>query len=272
MSNDTELIKSLLLTPSTQFVVTDKIRNRRFTPETTGFISTSNIRSGGSDNLIAESSCVLLKVGKKGKSRLETNIFYFPVFLFDNKEFKKYVNFKDMVENYDNRLVHADVVKGSGNLMDLPSLDFIGWTMSTVCYLTNIHNRYNSPGNRKVWPKNNKHVLNYAHGDNLRSFFRNDPNDLLKRFSDNDYRMEIITQLRQFEVLMKSFILAENSSLAHKMTRAVRFIESLNKKKKFISGKRITETKDFYTGIENGLKAWENALIQQLRDKNKNKG
>lgn len=273
MSND-DYFESSLVPPVSKFVVTDHITNKKYTPGTTGYIATAEPRSGtgGIDDLFTNIQCVIIRVGKKGKKRIESNSLLLPTFFFFEDNFKNQIDFGRKVKEYNGALVHAErIEEDSNSVLDLDSLDFLGWVLAYAQHLTHTHNKYNSPGVRKIWPKSKRHILNMSQSHTIEAMFADNSKKILDLYKNIDLRMEIVDQIRSFEVLTRTYMLNEFYNMACGIFRSIGIIDSMNNNKKFAVKKKISNTKDFYKNVRDNLKMWNTALSSQTSMKNKNK-
>lgn len=181
-----ELLQSNILDTGSMFMISEKIKNPGYLSGTIGFVASSFILDDSYQNVVNMHS-VLIRKGKTGKERLEFCKLRTPIFTFDAENFAKIL---PSVENRKN-FVYIDEQKGQPtNLLDVHSLNFIGWAVAMSSKLKLM----SSKCNHSKWPSQNKNPINKI--IKLPDYFSEDPEKNLEYFGDLGFRSSFLQEAR----------------------------------------------------------------------------
>lgn len=180
---------SRLLGPGAKIKISSKIKNRVHPPNSLMFIDTSSGSFKENPN-IAILNGVLIRKGRRGKPRLEdatisTNIFSIEreVKGLKSEEYKGYP-FTDIIP----------LRGGSKNVLDMDSMDFLGWATAYYAYLTTV---YRNGGITKRWPQRENNPVNLI--GKAKMLFNQDPALALDKFANENFRLNLVNGFRKME-------------------------------------------------------------------------
>ena len=193
----TEVIENNMLRPGSKFTVIDGVTDSTFGPGTTGFVAYVKGFDQDYQNVVFL-ECVISKRGKTGKSRMDTAQISVPIFNVDDKKFSEMM--PDEKRRY---YVYIKPEPVPGSLMEVDGMDFIGMSFARALFLHKLSTRANR---MNVWPKSRDDMLNKFL--NMNSFFDENPEEVIDRFSTEDIRMGFITKSRIIEATLLKCSLA----------------------------------------------------------------
>lgn len=148
------VLKSNVFAPGTKFVITDKSKDTKYTPGTTGFVVYVKGTDEGYVNVV-HFLVVITKRGKTGKDRVEMGNISTPVF---DTNFGK----EPQLMPPDDRSRYVYINRLQDNIVDLRNnspIDVLCWAFSKSLYL---HRLYTSvPLQNKTWPSSEDNLLNW---------------------------------------------------------------------------------------------------------------
>ncbi|TET61130.1 MAG: hypothetical protein E3J47_05850 [Candidatus Stahlbacteria bacterium] len=216
-----ELLQSGILDTGTKFTISDKIKNPSHIPGSVGFISSLGGLDDSYQNVVSMNT-VLIRKGKTGKDRIEICRLKMPVFTFDSENFAKIL---PTIENRKS-FVYIDKEENQhNNLMEVTSLDFLGWSVAMSHRLRLMASRCK----HNKWPSSNKNPVNKIL--RLPDYFREDPGGHLNFYENLEVRESFIDEARVMYSSMVKIHLDMDESKAKCELNASEFLEFTNKGK-----------------------------------------
>lgn len=222
---------SNILSTGSKFVITDKTTDSIFGPGTIGIMNYVKGADVACANVVY--ICVtILKRGKHGMSRLDTNVISTPIFKFEkmdsvsimpDKKRKHYVYIEPKVPNFK-------------TIYEMPSLEYLGWGLSWINYLNKLTNRTNS---YFIWPTNNKSIINRMF--NVASLWKNDPDHTIDRLCSAEARRTFVNKMRIMEATFTECSLHYMLKVSELEIHAARYLMKHNKNKIEVCDKNILD-------------------------------
>jgi len=216
-----EFLQSGILDTGTKFTISDRIKNPSHIPGSMGFVASLNGLDDSYQNVV-NISTILIRKGKTGKERLEYSRLRVPVFVFDSKNFAKIL---PTVENRSN-FVYIDKEKDQhNNLMEVASLDFMGWATA----MSNKLKLMASKCKHSKWPSDNKNPINRML--RLPDYFPEDPAGHIDIYGSSEFRSTFLNASRSMYSSMVKIHLDMDKSKVTCELNASEFLEFTNKGK-----------------------------------------
>lgn len=223
-----EFLQSGILDTGTKFIISDKIKNPSHIPGSIGFISYLSGLDDSYQNVVIMNT-VLIRKGKTGKERVEFCRLKIPVFIFDSENFVKILPTVESRKNF----VYIDKEENQyDNLMEVTSLDFIGWAVAMSHRLKVM----TSKCKHSKWPSSNKNSINKML--RLPDYFGEDPAGHLNFYENLEVRELFLNEARRMYSSVVKIHLDMDEAKVKCELNACEFLEFTNKGK-FLEKKGI---------------------------------
>lgn len=228
MNNNTApYLSSNILFTGNKFIVTDETVDSIFGPGTTGMMNYVVGTDTACTNVV-HIHATILKRGKQGMDRLDTNIIAIPIF-----GFKDMYSSTIMPEKKQKHYVYIKpVVSTINTIYEMPDLEYLGWALSWACYLNKLHQ---SNSSSFVWPKSNKNIINKML--NIPTIWRDDPQYATGKFCAYLTRSEFVNQMRIMETTLVERSLFYMSEVSNIEINAIDYLIKRNNDKTKICDK-----------------------------------
>jgi len=228
-----EFLQSGILDFGTKFIISDRVKNSSYIPGSIGFVSYIKGLDGSYQNVI-EINVVLIRKGKTGKERLEFSNIKIPIFTFDSNNFMKIM---PTVKDRRNFVYINEESMGYTNLMQVSSLNFIGWASALAKKL----NVMSSLCTHSRWPSNKTNPINIMY--ELPICFNEDPNRSKELYGhSNKFRETFLRKaFNMYSSMIRMHLMLDMQRAACEVN-AAEFLEFTNKGK-FLKGNIKNEYK-----------------------------
>jgi len=215
------LLTSKLMAPGTKFIVTDDVKDSTFGPGTIGIMSYLIKKNANFEN-VAHAHVVIIRRGKGGMDRINSNQISFPIF-FD----KKMLEHKDFLPSEKKYYVNIETVDYEAmDLLKIRPLDFLAWSFAYTTYLRRVVETM-AKSSKGVWPSNPGHILNGAR--RIAQCYDEDKVSTIKAYADDKWRKEFVREARKTESALIRCVLKYKKYVSDITKNAAAFIKFTNK-------------------------------------------
>lgn len=235
----TELRMINILSPGTKFIILDNPKDGSFPPGTIGFMShviDGNIIIDG--NITTQTyrmQVFIIRKGKKGKRRVYCCDINSPVFLDDELQVDD--NYLASLPLGIKYYVHIQKMPMENSLIDVSTIDFIGWFGAYGQYIRFLTG-FSNHGFK--WPEEKSDPLNIS--GNLMHMWDDDETHLIELYSSKDLRVKTINTIRRVEASLIRCLPAYQQQLRMTILRAASTIMKISEshKNELIPSKEIS--------------------------------
>ena len=188
-------LTSQIFNTGTKFVVTDDTKDSTYGPGTVGFVSYVKGHDQDYTNVVYLNT-VIIKRGKTGKKRIDSNELSTPIFDFKDDNLVKV-----MPEEKRRYYVHIEpVLPYEDAVQNMSDIDFLGWAHAQVRYVQKLSTKAKHVS---VWPSDSGHILNQ-----ILSINENYSEDMDDSLTNIAFREKFARNIRILEsTLVKSALL-----------------------------------------------------------------
>lgn len=148
---------------------------------------------------------IITRKGKRGKHRLDSAAIAVNIF-----DLEREIRGLKRNEYRGFPFVHVNTLNEMNkNVLDMDSIDFMGWGLVYHNYLANL---YNDSGISSRWPQERGNLINLI--GRSADLFLDNPEGALLQYSDREFRTDIVTSIRKMEASIPVSI------IAHELVRA----------------------------------------------------
>lgn len=263
MSNNIEPFSSNIFSTGNRFIVTDKTTDGTFGPGTIGIISYVKGVDTYCTNVVYLST-VVLKRGKTGKIRLDTEQVSAPIFNFGNmaasdimpdKKRKRYIYIKPEIPK-----------EIEYTIFDMSNIDYLGWALSWIRYLYQLL-QYTKPFG--IWPAKNSNIMNRML--EIDRIWKENEGYAIEEYCNKTSRKKFTEHMRIMESTLVNCSLSYMLKIAEIEVQAIKYLIRCNenKTKKICENKLLEVTLNTFIEKHASLKLLKSKNSSLLKNGNK---
>ncbi|MEA3296173.1 MAG: hypothetical protein U9Q27_03495 [Patescibacteria group bacterium] len=182
-----------IVRPGIMFQVIKPTKDNIFRVGTIGFIKYVEGQDQNFPNIVFY-KVIIIRRGKSGKFRLESNEISVPIFL------PKHENIENIFSKVNHKhflFINTSLNLMPKNILNFDNYSFLGWATSWGHFLNKLYTKVKGI---EAWPHNKNHILNII--TRLPNKFIETPEHTLKTFTTKQFRTKIIMEIRRFESVL----------------------------------------------------------------------